>query len=175
MAVAEADGDGTDDGMTPLNVPTSLEEVAYDIASLNHIPNVDKIVERAVRTEDGSLKSWDLSSLGLEELPASLGIHAMRIQGDLDCSRNHLAELPETFCRLQIEGSLLLQHNDLERLPPDFGDMAIRDRLDLSHNKLAELPASFGKLTLRGGCLLHHNHLTTLPEARVPWTRTPPT
>jgi len=79
--------------LEPLNAPIPLDELAYDIGSLNLIQNVDKIIARAVRKEDGTLESWDLSSLGLEALPESLGQHAMKISGNLDLSRNFLKEV----------------------------------------------------------------------------------
>ncbi len=105
----------------------------------------------------------DLYSMGLSELPESLG-QLMQLQS-LDLHSNQLTVLPESLGQLTQLQSLDLSHNQLTALPEWMGQLTQLQSLDLSHNQLAALPEWLGWLTQLQSLDLYGNQLTALPES----------
>eukprot|EP00746_Dinoflagellata_sp_MGD_P012140 gnl/MRDRNA2_/MRDRNA2_125736_c0_seq1.p1 gnl/MRDRNA2_/MRDRNA2_125736_c0~~gnl/MRDRNA2_/MRDRNA2_125736_c0_seq1.p1 ORF type:complete len:512 (+),score=105.51 gnl/MRDRNA2_/MRDRNA2_125736_c0_seq1:100-1635(+) len=121
------------------------------------------------------VKDWNLSGLGLTELPesiASLEVECNLVFSNnqlrelpptigfmkasyLDLSNNELQSLPEELFTLWGGGScsLNLANNELTSLPASIGKFQIK-KLDLSGNKLEMLPAEFAELQCTCGVRL---------------------
>jgi hypothetical protein len=119
----------------------------------------DRIAE-AQRNRAGEL---DLSHLGLDELPESLGglVHLTR----LFLYGNRLTALPEWIGRLTALTGLHLAGNRITALPQTLGNLTAVTALDLSGNQLTVLPQTLGNLTVLTELQLGGNKLTTLPDS----------
>ena len=87
--------------------------------------------------EDGSLESWDLSYLGLREVPESFG--RIEMTGNLWLDYNQLRSLPESFSNMRVGGNLWLNSNQLQSLPESFGNIRVGGSLALGGNQLGSL------------------------------------
>jgi len=111
-------------------------EVVADLIRLNHETSSSAGIKRKlIFNPDGSLKSWDLSGLGLESLPESFG--QLELTGSLLLSSNGLRRLPESFCQVRIGGMLDLGSNELVDLPPNFGEI-MADPIYLAWNPITQ-------------------------------------
>lgn len=95
-----------------------------------------------VLNDDGTVKSWSLSRLGLRELPD--------IMGDL-VTTDYLS----------------LYENDLVSLPDGFGDVSVGRRLALNDNKLTTLPKGFENISVGNYLSLKSNPLTDATKVRM--------
>ena len=127
----------------------------------------------------------DLSSLGLTELPGSIGelkhlrtlylinnnlttvpdsvsnlssLEALVLRG------NRLTTVPKAICELSSLRSLDLWENNLTSLPEEIGNLRELVLLDLMKNSLTRVPSSIGQLSQLLHLDLRDNSLTTLPE-----------
>ena len=123
-------------------------------------------IEKAARLGASVLH---LSSLGLTELPESLG-QLTQLQA-LNLSRNRLTTLPASIGQLTQLRALYLFNNQLSSLPESLGQLIQLRELDISDNKLVKLPESLGQLTQLLSFQLHNNQLMMLPESLGQLTR----
>jgi internalin A len=141
--------------------------------------------ERIEAARQSEARDLDLKSLGLTELPASIGhltqlqtlnIHDNRLMilpdavGQLseiqllDIGFNQLTVLPEALCRLSKLRHLIVYHNRVA-VPPDFiGQLTQLYALWLDNNELTSLPKTLGQLTRLNLLDISKNRLTALPE-----------
>ena len=92
-----------------------------------------------------------------------LGVTSLE-QTQLDLSRKHLCELPESIGILTNLKELNLYDNDLTSLPDWIGNLTNLEKLSLGSNKLTSFPESFGNLTKLETLDLSKNKLTSLPD-----------
>ena len=139
----------------------SFDEVYKELLDLNR-DRAEYIRERTddvITVEPGSSivqGSWDLGSLGLEELPSKFG--SLRVEGDLMLQHNSFIRgLPTGFGGLQVRGKLYLDNNDLHALPASFGSLCVGGDLTLYSNHISSLPPTFSALTVGGSVFLMDN------------------
>jgi len=179
-AMASFEANGLEDGARlEVGVPgaATFAEIVEDMAALNphcsseidpYCPTmsstqlIQALTSKATFEADGvTLKSWDLATLHLSELPPSIG--SLMMSGDLDLSHNRLTSLPATFSSMTVGGALRLYRNELASLPANFSSLNVGGGLSLSFNKLTSLPETFGSLTVGGDLGIANNFLTSLP------------
>ena len=105
----------------------------------------------------------NLSDLGLESVPASLG-ELINLTA-LDLSKNRLTEVPESIYKLSNLTGLSLSQNQLTDVPESLCELRNLTELYLSKNQLRSLPSSFGQLSDLTGLYLFENQLRSLPES----------
>lgn len=107
-------------------------------------------------------RELDLSSMGLTELPQSLGeltqLHALNL------SSNRLERLPESLAQLTKLRSLNVRGNELSAVPRSFQKLSEMRSLDLADNRLSRLPEWLGHLKQLQSLNASYNELSTLPE-----------
>ena len=149
----------------------------------NAVSEAERRIEEARRTRAQRL---DLSSLGLTELPQSLGqlahLELLIVWGNqltalpeslgqlaqlqtLDVSKNKLRALPESLGQLAHLELLIVWGNQLTALPESLGQLAQLRTLDASNNQLRALPESLGQLAHLELLIVWGNQLTALPES----------
>jgi internalin A len=97
--------------------------------------------ERIDATQKSQETHLDLSGLGLQELPASIGQLTQLI--GLDLSGNNLVTLPEGLGQLKWLARLLLKENQLTTLPDALQQLKHLYWLNVDRNKLRSLPEWF--------------------------------
>jgi internalin A len=117
-----------------------------------------KEIQRAVQNK---VKTLELSSKGLIELPPEIG-QLTQLQ-KLDLSNNKLTQLPPEIGQLTRLQELVLHNNQLLYLSPEIGRLTQLQELDLHANWLTQLPAEIGQLTQLQWLYLYNNRLTQLP------------
>jgi hypothetical protein len=124
MGCAAQKASGGDDAGCFTEEEPTVEEVADDIATLNPAVKVKELLgKRLQRNEDGSLNSWDLSNLGLTDLPESLAV--LIFSGDVSFAKNSLKELPQSFGFFEVGGELVMYCNELSHLPDSIGNLTV--------------------------------------------------
>ena len=117
---------------------------------------------RTQKALETGAKELNLNSLGLTELPTSLGqLTQLRI---LSLAANQLKRLPEWLGQLTQLQDLNLHNNQLEVLPISLGRLNQLTVLALGQNRLKALPESLGQLTQLRTLFVWDNQLTTVPE-----------
>ncbi|HUN07955.1 MAG TPA: COR domain-containing protein [Aggregatilineales bacterium] len=123
----------------------------------------EKAEARIAEAHSTGVKSLDLESLGLSEVPASIG-QLSQLQ-TLYLHDNQLTSLPESLGQLTQLQTLDLHDNQLTSLPESLGQLSQLLTLDLQDNQLTSLPESLGQLSQLQTLYLHGNQLTSLPES----------
>jgi internalin A len=111
--------------------------------------------------ERGNAKELSLTSVGLDELPQSIG--NLKSLKSLWLGGNRLRELPDSMKELRQLRKLYLWGNELIRLPEWIGDLKDLRELHLGKNRLARLPNSIRELTSLRLLYLHDNEQLRLP------------
>jgi internalin A len=104
----------------------------------------------------------NLSGLGLESLPESLGKFTQLRALYLDS--NQLNALPESLGNLSRLQTLVLNHNQLSAVPESLGNLTQLQTLFLSGNQLSAVPESLGNLAELQTLVLTSNQLSAVPE-----------
>ncbi len=130
-------------------------------------PSAKKLEQAALdRIRDAVKKQsrvLDLSNLGIEQVPASIG--QLTQLTTLGLSGNRLTTLPEGLGQLTQLTALYLDDNQLTTFPEALGRLTQLTALGLDDNQLTTLPEALGQLTQLTTLSLSGNQLTTLPEA----------
>ena len=114
------------------------------------------------------IRAWtsgplDLSNLGLETVPDSIGQLTSLTQ--LALSGNQLTTVPDSIGQLTSLTQLTLSGNQLATVPDSIGQLTSLTELYLSGNLLATVPDSIGQLTSLTTLYLHDNLLATVPNS----------
>jgi internalin A len=105
--------------------------------------------------------SLDLSSLGLAQLPPSIG--QLESLTTLNLDNNQLTTLPSPIAKLGNLKWLYLSRNKLLQIPPEIGQLHSLIFLYLNNNHLTELPSEIEKLRSLQLLDLRRNQLVKLP------------
>ncbi|MFA6562972.1 MAG: COR domain-containing protein [Verrucomicrobiia bacterium] len=109
-------------------------------------------------------KELNLSSMGLTELPESLG--QLKQLQTLDLSTNRLTALPESLPKLMQLRKLIAYSNEFTSLPESVSKLSLLEELHLGNNPLSTLPEMLGNLTqLRRLNVDYSKRLSSLPAA----------
>jgi len=133
-----------------LNLPDSFSDLPLEQITFYPAKKADLEQYISVLSKAKHLKKLDLSNIGLEELPANIGL--LQQVEELDISRNKIKYLPESFGKLKLK-TLRINGNpfDIHQTLPILGglesytefrnaDFAIYKNTDL-----IEIPDSIGK------------------------------
>ena len=96
-------------------------------------------------------RCWDLSGLGITQVPPSLC--ALPFPTDLNLRDNNITSLPACWGRLTVGGSLDLSDNALSTLPPGLARLgeSVGGTIFLGGNPIAAVPeASFSRVAWEG-------------------------
>lgn len=149
-----------------LNHPTEFDRKYFMLRSDRYV-DIDETVQSL--KDPGRIRSIDISSLGLVDMPES--VSRLTSVKDIYAENNAFTSFPPVLSLISSAEKLLLAHNRIASIPPSISQLQGLSFLSLNNNELTELPEEIGSLGNLEVLLLSGNKLTRLPDALAQLSR----